>query len=69
MKSDLHKHIANQQTLAMRLNFVLEALERLNSESVAEEAQSTLIAIAAEMAAELNNNLDNTRLPETEEAA
>ncbi|RMC35348.1 hypothetical protein [Paracoccus alkanivorans] len=69
MNLSMYNYIAEQQTLAMRLHYVLDAVERLNSENIAEEAQRTLIVIAAEMAASLNDNLDSARLPKEEAAA
>lgn len=59
----LQRHIQNQQDMAGKLAAVLEALETLNVDGVADNAQTVLIGVARSMAEELNANLDSTAVP------
>lgn len=61
--SALHEHISNQQTQALRLCGLLEAIATLDNQSLAPDAVSALIQIAVDMAEELNRNLDSVALP------
>ncbi|MFC3629863.1 hypothetical protein ACFOM8_10450 [Paracoccus angustae] len=61
-------YIADQQAVALRLQCVLQALEELNVQSIAPEAQSTLILVARGMAEDLNTSLDSVNLPKGDAA-
>ena len=62
--TDYRQHIQRQQGIATDLEGLLSALEHLHNESTGLEAQTALIRIAREMAADLSDNLDSTRLPD-----
>ncbi|AGT08131.1 hypothetical protein [Paracoccus aminophilus] len=64
MSARLLEYIANQQCMATRLVGVLEALQVLDNENVAQSAQSLLIEVAYGMADELNRALDSVSLPD-----
>lgn len=62
--SALRHHIALQQTEAIKLCGVLQALASLNNDGVAANAQTTLIDVALAMASDLNNGLDSVTRPD-----
>lgn len=62
--SALANYIADQQSVALRLEGLLEALEELNVQNLAPEAQSSLILVARGMAGDLNKALDAVNLPD-----
>lgn len=63
--SALKNYIADQQTTALKLANVMEAIDLLNHDNLAPEAVTTLISVARLMADELNRNLDSANLPES----
>lgn len=67
-KAPLERHVQEQQNLACKLMGVMEALETLNLDGVAENAQTVLIGVARQMAQELNANLDSVNLPKEDAA-
>ncbi|MGN7868990.1 hypothetical protein [Paracoccus sp. 22332] len=64
----LKAYIADQQSQALRLESILEALQELNSANVAPDAQSSLIGLAYGMAIDLNEALDSVNLPKEDAA-
>ena len=61
--SALHKHIDQQQSTAVILADVIEAITILTSEELGEGARVSLLVVAGKLANELVDNLDSTALP------
>lgn len=61
--SALAQYIASQQTVACRLEDILEALEQLSAQDLAPDAQPILISVARGLAGDLNEALDSVNLP------
>ncbi len=62
--SALLKHIEKQQSIAMNLCGVIEALAILDNEGVGANAITSLLNVAGDLANQLNDGLDSVRLPE-----
>lgn len=63
MTPQLLAHIEDQQTRAMHLEGLMQALLHLQNEDVEPGAQITLATLARDLAAELNRALDRMNLP------
>lgn len=61
--SALLKHIQTQQSIAMNLCSIIQALSILDDGEVAPDAVTGLIRVARDLAEKLNSNLDVVNLP------
>lgn len=66
--SALMKHIGDQQTTAVTLAGVIEALAILDNEGLGDGAQTSLLNVAGELVSRLTEGLDSVNLPKGGEA-
>jgi len=59
----LHKHIQGQQSIAVDLSGVIEAISILNNEGTSPGPVVSLINVALDLANQLCEGLDSVRLP------